>query len=153
MKVWIIVLFLIVAKNVMAGYEDEIYSNSEGDPYAVYEAGVSEDGDYISYEDDAAEMYTDNAEEYADEDENFTEDVVDSGEDSCAAVFGEDAIAACQAATRTPDGANADGKPPPVSFADCQDRKPHCREWAQRGECSNSPGWMVINWYDVIHSR
>lgn len=42
-------------------------------------------------------------------------------------------------------GSNAEGKPPVVSATDCSDRHPSCVGFAQRGECQNNPGWMIIN--------
>jgi hypothetical protein len=42
-------------------------------------------------------------------------------------------------------GSNEQGAPPKASLKDCQDRYPQCVEFAERGECENNPGWMIIS--------
>lgn len=46
---------------------------------------------------------------------------------------------------RLPKFANAEGKPPEVSATDCADRHAKCTSMARRGQCSRSPGWMIVN--------
>jgi hypothetical protein len=40
--------------------------------------------------------------------------------------------------------ANADGRPPEVSFDNCIDRHESCPYWAEIGECEKNPGWMIV---------
>lgn len=42
-------------------------------------------------------------------------------------------------------GANTEGRPPEVSFANCVDRHHNCAVFERQGECHKNPGWMIVN--------
>jgi len=44
-----------------------------------------------------------------------------------------------------PKGANREGKPIEVKEGDCEDRHERCVGFADAGECTKNPGWMIVN--------
>lgn len=69
----------------------------------------------------------------------------ESSEETCEAVFGEDASAGCQAKTKIAWSSNAEGKPPEVSMDECVDRRTDiCEQYAADGDCEKNPGWMIM---------
>ena len=46
---------------------------------------------------------------------------------------------------KKPKGANELGKPPDVSVNDCNDRSERCVRFAEVGDCTKNPGWMIVN--------
>jgi hypothetical protein len=71
------------------------------------------------------------------------EDVAD--EESCAAEFGDDAIAACKAKVKVAWSSNAEGRPPDANPNECVDRRPEvCTQYAESGDCESNPGWMIM---------
>lgn len=48
-------------------------------------------------------------------------------------------------AVKIAKGANEQGRPPDVSFSQCIDRNDACVGYAQSGECTKNPGWMIVN--------
>ena len=41
-------------------------------------------------------------------------------------------------------GANPEGKPREAEKF-CKDRYPECKQYAKQGECTKTPGWMIMN--------
>lgn len=50
------------------------------------------------------------------------------------------------------EGSNQEGRPPEVSFTDCSDRHQQCLQFEKQGECSNNPGWMIVNCPKSCHA-
>eukprot|EP01036_Dinobryon_divergens_P014838 gene14838-20070_t len=44
-----------------------------------------------------------------------------------------------------PKGANAQGRPREAVISECKDRHAQCAGFANQGECTRNPGWMIVN--------
>jgi len=66
-------------------------------------------------------------------------------EEGYCAADDEQCVNAPKAKVKIAKGANAQGKPPTVSFNECNDRSEQCKGFARQGECDKNPGWMIVN--------
>ena len=63
-----------------------------------------------------------------------------AAEESCEAVYGDEAIADCKAKVRIAWSSNAEGSPPEVNPNECIDRRPDvCTKYAADGDCTSNP--------------
>ena len=61
----------------------------------------------------------------------------------------------CKAAnieTKVTKDTNELGKPRDVKLGECIDRRPECKSFAAQGECTNTPGWMIVNCPKICNS-
>lgn len=84
--------------------------------------------------------------EFAPEDDEEADNVDEIEENGENEEMGEEAEEQTEAIVKVPKHANEHGKPIDVDAAKCFDRHPeHCSRYANDGECTKNPGWMIVN--------
>ena len=74
-----------------------------------------------------------------------------AAEESCEAVYGDEAIADCKAKVRIAWSSNAEGRPPEVNPNECIDRRPDvCTKYAADGDCLSNPVRTIFPTFVLI---